>query len=139
MRLLGNDSGFTLFEILVAVVVLTIGLLSTTTLTLGILRGNVLSNRMATATTLAQDGLEAVKNMGFAGAVSLTEDFGSLKNYGPSKADYSSYKRVTTITTVTTTVPGPPQVTEKPVKTATVTVSWKSSTRSVTLTTTLAQ
>lgn len=139
MRSLGNDRGFTLCEILVAMIVFVIGALGTTALTLSIQRNNAFSKEIATATTLAQDRLEDIQNAGFAAAVNLTEDFGSLTNYGPSHTNYSSYKRITTVATVTASIPGPPPITEKPVKTVTVTVSWKRSPRSVTLSTMLAQ
>lgn len=125
MRPLGNESGFTLFEILIAMAVLAIGSVGTTALTLSMVRGNVISNNITTATTLAQDKLEDIKRLGFVAAVSGTEDYGSIANY-------SSYRRVTTVA-------GAPPVT--PVtKTVTVVVSWRSSgTHSVTLNTILAQ
>lgn len=124
MRALGNDSGFTLYEVLVAMAVFAIGLLGITALTLSIVRGNTFSNQITTATTLAQDKLEDIKRLGFAAAAAGTENYNSITNYG-------SYKRVTTVT-------GTPTV--KPVtKTVTVTVFWKADTHQVALSTILAQ
>jgi len=124
MRPLCNESGFTLFEILIAVAILAVGSVGTTALTLSMVRGNAISNNITTATTLAQDKLEDIKRLGYAAAVSGTEDYGAIANY-------SSYRRVTT---VTTGVPG------AQMKTVTVAVSWRSSgTHNVTLNTILSQ
>src|SRR5262245_14054079 len=98
MRLFYNNNGFTLLEVLVAMAVLTIGALGITTLTLSILRGNMFSTRITTATTLAQDKLEALKRSGFAAAVSDTENYGAM-------AHYRSYKRVTIVTGVPAATP----------------------------------
>ena len=133
MRPLGDDSGFTLLEILVAMVVLSLGLLGTTSLTLTILRSNTFSNKVTTATTLVQDQLEDIRRAGFAAAASRTEDYGSIPNPN-ANTDYSSYQRVTTVTS-TPAAPATPVM-----KTVTVTVSWRGvSARSVTLMTILAQ
>jgi type IV pilus assembly protein PilV len=58
----------------------------------GIMHGNSFSQRLTTATTLAQDRLEQIKRIGYqnAGTVVGTENYGDIANY-------SGYKRVTTV------------------------------------------
>src|SRR5574341_475544 len=125
MRPLGHESGFTLFEILIAMAILAVGSVGATALTLSMIRGNAISHNITTATTLAQDKLEDIKRLGFVAAVSGTEDYGAIVNY-------SAYRRVTMVT-------GAPAVT--PVtKTVTVVVSWRGSgTHKVILNTIIAQ
>jgi type IV pilus assembly protein PilV len=86
-------NGFTLIEILIATVIITIVSLGATTLTVGITRGNSFSKRLTTATTLAQDRLEDVKRLGYAnvGTAAVTQNYGTIANF-------SGYKRVVTVT-----------------------------------------
>lgn len=55
-------TGFTLLEVMVAMVILSIGLLGMASLTASIIRNNVFSDDFTTATALAQDKLEAIAN-----------------------------------------------------------------------------
>lgn len=116
---LRNNGGFTLVEILIAIVILTIGTLGVATLTVSIIRGNAFSNRLTTATTLAQDRMEQLKKLGFAGSAALTENYGNITDFAP-------YKRVTTVFAST---PATGMIT------VTVTVFWDSDARSVALST----
>jgi type IV pilus assembly protein PilV len=86
-------NGFTLIEILIATVIITIVSLGATTLSVGIMRGNSFSKRLTTATTLAQDRLEDVKRLGYAnvGPAAVTQNYGTIANF-------SGYKRVVTVT-----------------------------------------
>jgi type IV pilus assembly protein PilV len=92
MQGLRGTNGFTLIEILIATVIITIASLGVASLTVGIIRGNSFSKRLTTATTLAQDRLEQVKRLGYAnaGTVAATENYGTIANY-------SGYKRVTSV------------------------------------------
>ena len=122
-----NNSGFTLMEVLVAMLILTVGLLGMAALIAGIINSNKLSNRISTATVLAQDKMEEIKRIGYSGMptsdTTTTEDYNSITNY-------SLYKRVTF-----TEVANP----DAGMKTVTVTVYWDSDAHSVELKTILAQ
>jgi prepilin-type N-terminal cleavage/methylation domain-containing protein len=93
MQVLRDTNGFTLIEILIATVIITIASLGIATLTVGVIRGNSFSKRLTTATTLAQDRLEQVKRIGYtnAGIIAGTENYGDIANY-------TGYKRVTSVT-----------------------------------------
>ena len=116
-----NNKGFTLIEVLVAMVILSVGLLGTAALITGIINSNKLSNRITTATTLAQDKMEEIKRDGYSNAanearVSLT-------------SPYDQYEREVTVID-----PSP----AANMKTVTVKVYWESS-KSVSLVTILSR
>jgi type IV pilus assembly protein PilV len=102
MRLLRDTNGFTLIEILIATVIITIASLGIATLTVGVIRGNSFSQRLTTATTLAQDRLEQAKKLGYSKVddIAITENYGNIENY-------SGYKRVASVTTILVSA-GPP-------------------------------
>ena len=85
-----NDNGFTLIEVLVAIVILSVGLLGMASLTVGIINGNKFSNDLTTATTLAQDKMEAIRGTSYSSAVTETKAVLSSPN--------DEYKREVTIT-----------------------------------------
>ena len=66
-----NQGGFTLIEVFIAIVLLTIGLLGTAALTTGVVRGNLNSKNTTTATAIAQSCFEENRRVGYsdAGAV----------------------------------------------------------------------
>ena len=118
--------GFTLIELFVTILILTIGLLGTAGLTTGIIRGNFFSKNITSATVIAQTQLEAVQNKGYLGAT--TTNFPSAAQTVPMSG--LNYSRTTTITTAAN------------MKTISVTVNWteaNNAARSVTLQTILAQ
>ena len=120
-----DNRGFTLLEILVAVIVLSIGMLGMAGLTTGIMRGNLRSMRMTTAMTLAQQKMETIRGLGHSGTPMMdntaTEDYNSIANH-------QSYKRVTSIKVAKPAVG---------MKTVTVTVLWDGDARSTFLKTIL--
>ena len=109
--------GFTLIEVLIAIVILSVGLLGMAALTVGIIHGNAFSKNLSTATTCAQDKMEDLRRLGYSGTsattVTVTEAYNSI-------TDYAVYKRET-LTTV-----GSP---EPRMKTITVKVYWKDTTQ----------
>ena len=126
-RLRNNNSGFTLMEVLAAMLILSIGLLGMAALITGIINSNKLSNRISAATTCAQDKMEDIRRLGYSGTptsdTTTTEAYNSITNY-------SLFKRITF-----TDVANP----DAGMKTVTVTAYWDSDAHSVELKTILAQ
>ena len=60
-----NSRGFTLLEIIIAIFILVVGLLGVVTVTYMVIHGNSFSKTMTTATTLAKDKMEELKNMNY--------------------------------------------------------------------------
>lgn len=122
-----SQNGFTLLEVLVAIVILTIGLLGTAGLTTGVIRGNHYSKNLTSATAAAQTQLESVKSSGYANATAA--------NF-PNDTVTMGGMTFTRTTTVTNSSPA------ANMKTVSVTVSWTESnntSRSVNLQTILAE
>ena len=99
-----GEKGFTLIEVLVAIVILSVGLLGMASLTVAIIKGNQLSNDLTTATTLAQDKMEQNRNTSYSSVSPET------KAVLPSPND--EYKREVEVTEA------------NDMKTVTVTVYW---------------
>jgi type IV pilus assembly protein PilV len=126
---IGEMRGFTLIEVLVTALILTIGLLGTLGLATGIIRGNFFSKNLTSATAIAQTQLEAVQNRGYVNA--------TTSNFPAAAATVSmgnvSFSRTTTITDNSPS---------SNMKTISVTVAWNetnNAARSVSLQTILAQ
>ena len=60
-----ESNGFTLIEILIAMVILSVALLSMASTTVSVIKGNQVSNRVTEAVTLAQDTIEELRNKNF--------------------------------------------------------------------------
>ena len=116
-----NNKGFTLIEVLVAMVILSVGLLGTAALITGIINSNKLSNRITNATTLAQDKMEEIKRDGYSNAANEARAFLPFPD--------DKYEREVTV------VDASPAAN---MRTVTVTVYWESS-KSVSLQTILAK
>jgi prepilin-type N-terminal cleavage/methylation domain-containing protein len=77
-------TGFTLSEVLIAMVVLSIGLLGLSAMTLAMGKSLTLSQNLTIATTLAQDKIEAVKQTPYAqvdAADYPLEDYNTIPGY----------------------------------------------------------
>ncbi|MBW2568665.1 MAG: type IV pilus modification protein PilV [Deltaproteobacteria bacterium] len=122
-KLSDNNTGFTLIEVLAAMVILSVGLLGMAALITGIVNSNKLSNRISVATVLAQDKMEEIRGVGYDNASDGTEDYNTM-------SDYSLYKRVADVAS------------DSPasgMKKITVTVYWDSDNHSVVLNMILAE
>ncbi len=122
------QSGFTLLEVLVTMVILTVGVLGTEGLTDEIIRGNFFSKNITSATVIAQTQLEAVQNAGYTGTT--TSNFPTA----PAAITMGGVNF-----TRTTTIANSPALN---MKTISVSVIWNeanNTARSVTLETILAQ
>jgi len=69
-----GDNGFTLIEVLVAITILSIGLLGMATLSVNIIKGNRISNDLTAATTLAQQKMEDIRLASEADPTSVVDE-----------------------------------------------------------------
>lgn len=127
-----NQGGFTLIEIFIAIVLLTVGLLGTAALTTGVVRGNLASKNMTTATAIAQTCLEENRRVGYssAGAVPSGGSNSCVTGTAAVISGTVSFSRTLTIDTSVTNI-----------KTLSVAVSWSEGavgTKSVSLVTIMA-
>jgi len=108
-----NHDGFTLVDMLIALVLLTIGLLGMAKLTVAIMFGNQVCNKVTMATIAAETKMEDMRRLGYKGIAgtdtTTIEDFNEIY-------DYPDFQRIT-VTDVDAPVDG--------LKTITVTVNWK--------------
>ena len=126
---IGGTRGFTLIEVLVTALLLTVGLLGTLGLTTGVIRGNFFSKNITSATAIAESQLEAVQNRGYVNATTT---------HFPAAAVTVSMGNVNFSRTTTITADSP----SSNMKTVSVTVTWNeanNAARSVSLQTILAQ
>ena len=66
---LHKNSGFTLIEVMIAIAIIAIGIFGVMSLVITVMKGNTLSKRVTTATTIAQEKLEDFKIMDYDNAV----------------------------------------------------------------------
>lgn len=116
-----SRGGFSMIELLVAMVILSTGLLGIGRLAIGVIEGNLRSRDHGVATLLAQDRIETLKGPGAGGVAPATEGYGTLSGF-------PRFKRVTDVR---------PGVPEGGLSTVTVTVYWDRDARSVALRTML--
>ncbi len=65
MRKLHKNNGFTLIEIIISIAIIAIGIFGVMSLVITVMKGNTLSKRVTTATTIAQEQLEDFKRMDY--------------------------------------------------------------------------
>ena len=89
---IGQEKGFSLVEVLMATLLLTIGILAYGKTSNAVMGTNTQSEKESVAITLAQDKIEEFKNSGFAttGGTPLDED---VDEYGDTGAASTPYNR----------------------------------------------
>jgi prepilin-type N-terminal cleavage/methylation domain-containing protein len=87
-----RDKGFTLMEVMIAIVVLSVALLALAGLQIISIRGNSFGNHMTEAITLAKDLMEEMKNEEWGDIVDLSDDW-------PQPPETPFYHRVCTVVT----------------------------------------
>jgi prepilin-type N-terminal cleavage/methylation domain-containing protein len=114
-----KNKGFTLVEVMIAIVVLSVALLALAGLQIVSIRGNSFGNRMTEALTLAKDLMEEMKNDEWGDIVDWSDDW-------PPPPETPIYHRVCSVTQ------------SGNIKTVTVTVSWDNGNHRVALVTKIA-
>lgn len=92
-------NGFTLLEVLIAMFILTVAILALVSVTVTVIKGNASNKMVTTATTLAKDQLETLKN------TSLNSDagFGSITSTNwAAVSGFPQYERRSTVTPIPT-------------------------------------
>lgn len=91
--------GFTLIEVLVAIVVFTLGLLSMASLVSTVINGDLISRQITSSAALSQQRIEEYKIKPFTNFTTgiTTENYNSIVDINGSTTTFAGYKRVTTI------------------------------------------
>jgi len=118
-KICSNNNGFTLIEIMIAILILVIALFGVAGVTVSVIKGNAFGKEVTSATTLAQDKMEELKNTAY----------GSIASGGDTDSIYARTWAVTSDSPIAGTT------------TIVVTVSWNrgGNTHNVTLRTIVAQ
>jgi prepilin-type N-terminal cleavage/methylation domain-containing protein len=80
----GRENGFTLVEVLIAVMVLAVAFLAMYQMQAMAVRGNETGNQVTIATVLAQDKMEEIRNTAYDNVISINfpaENYGMVPNY----------------------------------------------------------
>lgn len=125
MAFASQKDGFTLMEVLVAMLLLTIGLLGVANLTVGIIKGNSYSKNVTTATIVAQQQIDQAQRVGYT-------NVNSLAGSTTVSMGGTSFTRATTVTNSS-------PLGEANMKTVSVAVSWNPGNNSVSLNTIISQ
>jgi len=97
-----GSRGFSLLEVLLAMSILSFGMLGTGALLAGVIKGNDISQRITTATVLAQDKIEELREQKYRDLPSTStytaEDYGSVSyTTDQGTVSYPRFKRATII------------------------------------------
>ena len=79
-----NDKGYTLIEMLIAIAILSVGLLAVATMQISSIRVNDTARRMTRRATMAQDRLEYLMSLNFTNAVLMTTGSPHTDDNAPS-------------------------------------------------------
>ena len=98
---LGDFKGFTLVEIMIAMLLFSVALLGIASLATVVINGNNISKQVTTSTTLAQQKLEDYLSKGYGygnyTTGTITENYGTIPDSDGNTALYTGYKRVTVV------------------------------------------
>jgi type IV pilus assembly protein PilV len=129
MRPQKNRNGFTFIEVLMAIFLLVIALVGLASVTVSVIKGNDLSKMVTTATTLAKDKMEELKN-----SSATQAGYTGIPVGGYSDTVPTPYARQWTVAAVGTTVPANDTTRMKRITVA-VTWTWNGQPHNVTLNT----
>ena len=132
---LRNHKGFTLVEIMIAIFILVIALLGLISVTVMVIKGNSFSKTMTTATTLAKDKMEQLKNTSY-GSLAGSTDYAKLDS--TVQATQTAESIYTRRWIVSSDPPGSPAAGMKKIE-VTVTWNWQGTDHNAILTTIVAQ
>ncbi len=108
-----DETGFTLLEIIVAIVLITVALIGLASVTTTVINGNQFNKTLSLATTLAKDKMEELKSMPFASLPSAAAtDYATGEGVTQAGSSGSLFTRTWTVTGSAN------------LKTITVTVTW---------------
>ncbi|OPY89059.1 MAG: hypothetical protein A4E72_01218 [Syntrophus sp. PtaU1.Bin208] len=139
MRRINSSAGFTMLEVLVAILILVVALTEMVGLTATVVRANTSSKASTTATTLAGEKLEELKNTDYASLTDGTNtDYATSSGTVQTSASGAYYTRTWTIATDNL---GTSTDTTDDMKNISVSVtwSWMGNSRQVTLSSKVAQ
>jgi len=93
-----DTQGFTLLEVLIAMFILTVAILALVSVTITVIKGNASNKMVTTATTLAKDQLETLKNT----SLNSDADFDGIATTSwAAVSGFPQYERRWTVTTIT--------------------------------------
>lgn len=126
-KLFSNQRGFSLLEVLVALTVLSIGVLGVAAMSVSVSQGNSVARKVTAATVLAQGQMETFKNTPFANITTGSDSNNPIDENGNAGGVYTLSWTVTSNTPFAN------------VNKVVCTVSWDSGARSVSLSTLIAR
>jgi len=120
-KVFGNQSGFTLLEVLIAISILTVGLLGVAQMQIMGIRGNYFSGNTTAALTLAEEKMEDLLGTSYINVISDNDANNPINEAGQAGGIYSRMWTVTLDTPIIGT------------KTVTVSVGWDNLSHQVSL------
>ncbi len=95
---LKNEDGFTIIEVLMAVIILSLGMMAYGVTSGSIMTRNTHSTQESISITLAQDKIEELKNQDLATLLGLTISEPEINEEGTSSGNHTVYSRSTLVT-----------------------------------------
>lgn len=102
-KIMRQTRGFTIVEVMVAIFILSVGLLAAATMQVSAIRGNQMGNDVTQATFIAQDKLEQLKNSDDISTVADGNDVVGIYNRSWTLTASSGASQIATVTVSWTT------------------------------------